>query len=146
METVSNLVPDLVPVFVYGTLRPSFNRASWLDSITVDTAQGFVTGFSLYKQDSLDYPFAVVSDNETDTVQGDLVVVKYGQELVDLIEMEIAAGYVLREVPVWGKDVDPEETPITALMFIQETVSESAKLIESGDFASVVSGDTQDLT
>ncbi|MFZ5852272.1 MAG: gamma-glutamylcyclotransferase family protein [Actinomycetota bacterium] len=103
----------LVPVFVYGTLRPgerlhhllAADVEGWLPDVAVaDHALHFERSFGVY-------PVMVPAPGAT--TRGDLLVVRDGWHLRRVVAMETGSGYTAEVLPVLTGD-----RPVKALCFV----------------------------
>lgn len=97
---------DVVPLFVYGSLRRFGTlHAHWLDGVVTDAEDAHALGYRLYRPRAGWFPYMVRVDetaaSETgEATYGDLLWVRTGERLNDLIRMETDAGYDLSLVDV----------------------------------------------
>lgn len=104
--------PETLPLFVYGSLRPlgsDYHRIENL--VTAQPSPGKISGTLHYSSDK-SYP---VLRKGTGIVTGDILVVKTGSELWDVLCcFELAWGYTLAWVDVLylEHDRDSASTPI----------------------------------
>jgi hypothetical protein len=103
-----------VPIFIYGTLRQGAIRHSWVQHDMVSRHDGKVEGYDLYMNASFDYPAMSKSRNGSHVVHGDLVWLRVNNNFMDLVNMELEAGFQLNLVEV----VIPQlAEPVLALCF-----------------------------
>jgi gamma-glutamylcyclotransferase (GGCT)/AIG2-like uncharacterized protein YtfP len=129
-EDIHNLIQDAptpVAVFAYGTLRPGEGNSRWLQ--IESHTPGCVYGYGLYARPNGHYPW-MVETQYTET-KGDLIWVEPGGSLLDIINMELRAGYEARIVRVYTETMDE---PIPAIAFIYPPVPFGADQVTSGDW------------
>lgn len=105
--------PNIVPMFVYGTLRPGGRLHDWwIKDAVVDTEPAVVTGFSLRDLAGA-YPLMVREVGQI--THGDILWLDRNHPYVyDTIQMELETGYTLDMIEA---DVNAA-VPIPVLAFI----------------------------
>lgn len=128
-EATPDQLGDLVPVFVYGTLRVGQGNFRWAceavrSYIRDCTAEGRI----YFVHDRWGYPVAKL--DETGTILGDVLWMDNRHPTYDEVyRMEISAGYEIRTVPVQTPD---GELKCLAFHYIDKP---RGVWIESGDWA-----------
>lgn len=122
-------VRDMGRIFVYGSLRKghynhnylNFNtKTKYLDTVKLKKAKLYDLG---------DYPCVVVTDEPSDVVVGEIYEFS-DLELEDIVRrMELNAGFIKETVVIEGLDYS---------IYIFRNIPQSAELIRSGDWNTVV--------
>ena len=126
----SALAPSVVPLFVYGTLRPhGVLSTPWLGESVVDHQPAIARGFGLYAPSPAWFPFLV---HETGQVaQGDVLWVKRGPELMRTALMEINVGYTMELVDV---ELDNLHEPLQVAAFVWRGGTENMHPVPHNDW------------
>lgn len=108
--------PEIVPVFVYGTLRPGGALyRHWLEGVVVEHHHGTAPGYGLWCANTHSYPMLCPTPGAT--AQGDILWVKRGPQLNRTVAMECNAGYTLTTIDV---ACDKLILPTPAVTFLWE--------------------------
>lgn len=92
---------DIVPLFVYGSLRKGgVLHDSWLGDIVRDIEPATAAGYALFRPGQGWFPYMCRMDDNRGCTYGDLMWVKSGPELNELVRMEMNAGYEVDLVEV----------------------------------------------
>lgn len=119
---------DTVKLFVYGTLRQGGSLHRIVKSIVVKSSLATLHNFALYKHPSGFFPQITKDMNRK--VLGDLLVVStYTEQFIDMMVMELQAGYSLQEV-----DVRTEHGIVMPALTFVAVQQPKGFLIESGDW------------
>jgi gamma-glutamylcyclotransferase (GGCT)/AIG2-like uncharacterized protein YtfP len=114
--------PDVIPMFVYGTLRPGCDLHYWIQDAVVDHEPATVVGYEL--RDLGPYPLMIRAEGQV--VYGELLWVKRSHpSTMRTIGMELASGYTLDMPEVEG---DMVNLPIPALCFVWDRIDAAASL------------------
>jgi gamma-glutamylcyclotransferase (GGCT)/AIG2-like uncharacterized protein YtfP len=104
--------PDVIPLFVYGTLRPGGTLYDhYFDTDVVDSERACAAGYSLRTTGW----FPVMAPEAEEISFGDVLWVRKGMGLMAAIRMELNAGYSLELVDV---ELAGMTEPMPALSFI----------------------------
>lgn len=128
-EATPDQMGDLIPVFVYGTLRVGHGNHSWAIEavrhyVTDVTAEGAIYFVGPYGG----YP--VAKFDEPGTILGDILWMDAGHPTYrEVVRMEIGAGYELRTVAV---STDEGEVKCQAFHYIRRP---GGPQIPSGDWS-----------
>lgn len=120
-----------VPLFAYGTLRQGSTRHGWVQNILTKQPQRCHTerGYDLMRHMVLDYPLMVRTGDEN-FVHGELQWLRVGNELLELVHMELDAGFVMSLVNInW----DSFAEPVPALSFLMPRTPKATP-IATGDW------------
>ena len=120
---------SLVPLFVYGTLRPNHRLHSWLENDTATSSRAELHGAQMWVPEGFWFPIVVESGELDEVVIGDLLMVHDGTQLRDTVRMEMGAGYKLVRAHVWADD-----RLYSAYTFIYDEVPAGSTRVLTGDW------------
>lgn len=131
----SDSTKDLVPVFVYGTLRLGHNNFSWAqDAVVYALTDCTAEGTIYFVSPGGGYP--VAKFDEVGTIIGDVLWFDPKHpEYNAVVQMEINAGYELRSITI----THPDGTKMQCLTF-HYLRKPGGPRIEDGDWAKAVYG------
>lgn len=113
-------MPELYPLFLYGTLRPGQPLWSWIkESVRGPARVAYTTGYRLYSSETGTYPYMVPTPlglTARRIVRGTLVQLEMTRDVGQIIMMETKAGYELEQVPIMGSPLG--ETVALANAFV----------------------------
>ena len=114
--------PDVIPLFVYGTLRTGQGLHDWIADAVVDSEPATVVGYEL--RDLGPYPLMIPAEGQV--VYGELMWVKRTHPAtMRTIAMELRSGYTLDMPEVEGDNVN---VPIPALCFVYPDALAASRL------------------
>lgn len=106
--------PSVVPLFVYGTLRPTgILHRSYFGESLVDSQHAIAPGYGLFTHQGAGW-FPYMIRSTYGRAHGDVLWVKRGPDLMRAISMEIGAGYSMELVDV---EVDSFIEPLQVAAF-----------------------------
>lgn len=129
-----------VPVFVYGSLLSGLHNHPMAERALVNPPYKARTtsGYKLYSNHGASFPY-LAEDAEGGVVQGEVLHMKEGRELDQIISMELGAGYdgKVIKVEVQGATDGPEDwVEIQALAFIhrEDRATARGEHVTDGDW------------
>lgn len=119
-----------IPLFVYGTLRPEHRLHDMLERDVISHKPAELHGARMFVPEGYWFPIVVMTNDQNDVVYGDLMLMRDGEALRDVVKMELGAGYRMKGSYVWC-----EGQMIRATSFIYTRVPEGSNQIISGDWS-----------
>lgn len=129
-------MPELntIPVFVYGSLRRGANGAqTMMQGAAVAGPWSALTRAELFYHECGAYP--VLVDNPDTVTRGDLFIVdEHSRDWHWLRNMEVAAGYTPRWIPIVAEQSDGKLGETLALAFMWEHDYSTLERVSGGDW------------
>lgn len=126
-----------IPLFVYGTLRPEHRLHDMLARDVITHKPAELHGARMYVPEGYWFPIIVNTENHDDVVYGDLLLMRDGDAMREVIKMELGAGYRMKASYVWC-----EGLMLRATCFVYPKVPENSTQIISGDWSEWERADT----
>jgi len=119
---------DTVKLFTYGTLQPRGSLNKFIRSITEKSIPATLHNYALYKHPVGFHP--EITKDPTRLVQGTLLIIStYNETFIDLVVMELEAGYALQIV-----DIRTEHGIVMPALTFVAANKPKGFLIESGNW------------
>lgn len=132
-STVLNPAGTEITVFTFGTLQEGGRLKPMLDGCITDGPHwASVTGYDLYSNTSISYPYLLQSEDPTAKVYGSLYRLAVGApEFERVHRMEVGCGYVPTPVTVTRQDTGEE---VTAMAYLWTTRRDLGPHIPEGQW------------